>query len=263
MRKHTEHIISRAEVEEWMAENYPDSYYDTYRDCQQLRMPEFKALLATQMECLTNLGFKYVKSRMSYEIVEDDRIFTIYFNAFSKYTVGVCLRTIIQFKSIHKLLKTILKKYNLLNDVGDVFTCLDYRMPINPKDGSEYIDLDYAEAFVKLVDAVKAMLPRICELKANLHSVKDLDRLYNDPPFCAVPGRVIYNNYPCGCMIGLIAAKLANNPNYDHLVQVYRDFFDSLVQKFKRDGDDEATIRSWKACNTDIFEAIIDYFAKK
>lgn len=85
---------------------------------EELRMPQFKELLATRMECLTNLGFKYIKSRQSYEIVEKDRIVTLYFDTLSKYSVRVSLRIIIRFKSIEKYYKAIIKEYNFRIEYG-------------------------------------------------------------------------------------------------------------------------------------------------
>lgn len=141
---------------------------------------------------------------------------------------------------------------------------MNYGFDINPEDiNSLWIELEYTKDFAKLVDVVNMMLPSICELMENIRTPKDIDRLYNNPPFFQGPFRGRYLSIPWGCLISLIAAKMASNPNYDNLVKGYRNYFESLVQQFVKDGYSEDAIQHWKRTDMDMLVAIIDYFAKK
>ena len=249
-------IVEEEEIVVELPPNFP--YDDPHWDEEPLTTPQFAELLGSRMKCLTDLGFKYVKSRKAFDLVDGDRTITVEFSTAYNYVIWVKVLLIIQFKSVKKIFKAVKKDYNFTRELKYLPLCryTDLTHVLS-------VDVGCEKEFFKVQDHLQSLMPTILEGINEMRTIQDLDKLYNDPPFIEGPRRGIYNNWPYGCMIGLIAAKLANNPNYDHLVQVYRDFFDSLVQKFKRDGDDEATIRNWKACNTDILEAIIDYFAKK
>lgn len=266
MKKFFEAIISRNVIEKWFTrdDTQNPAVTNLFQHEKELRMPQFRELLATRMECLTNLGFKYIKSRQSYEIAEKDRIVTLYFDTLSKYSVCVSLRIIIRFKSIEKYYKAIIKEYNLSGLAWKIPECMDYAFVINPEDiNSLWIELEYTKHFAKLVDVVKMMLPRICELMENIRTPKDVDRLYNNPPFFKGPFRGLYLSNPWGCLISLIAAKMASNPNYDNLAKEYHNFFESLVQEFPKEGYSEEVIQNWKRNYMGMIEAINDYFAKK
>ncbi len=249
----------QSNVEKIVVDLPPNFLYDDPRcDEELLTTPQFAELLGARMNCLMDLGFKYVKSRKAFDMVDGDRTITVEFSTAYQYVIWVKVLLKIQFKSVKKIFKTIKKDYNFNRELSYLPYCryTDLTHVLS-------VDVGCEKEFYKVLNHVQSLMPTIKEGINEMRTIQDLDKLYNEPPFIEGPRRGIYNFWPDGCMIGLIAAKLANNPNYDLLVQVYRNFFDSLVQKFKRDGDDETTIRNWKAGNTDILEAIIDYFAKK
>ena len=98
------------------------------------------------------------------------------------------------------------------------------------KEGDEWIDRCNA--------IIASLLPYAVDYISQLSNIAGLDRLYNSFP-------INYNNPNCvglhvHCMVGLISAKLAHNPQYDKLKDIYttimrkEDFPEETRQSFFR-----------------------------
>lgn len=85
------------------------------------------------------------------------------------------------------------------------------------KEGNEWIERCNA--------IIASLLPYAVDYISQLSNIAGLDRLYNSFP-------INYNNPNCvglhvHCMVGLISAKLAHNPQYDKL----KDIYTTIVKK--------------------------------
>lgn len=98
------------------------------------------------------------------------------------------------------------------------------------KEGDEWIE--------RCNDIIGSLLPCAVDYISQLSNIEGLDRLYNSFP-------INYHNPNCvgfdyHCMVGLISAKLAHNPQYDKLKEIYsaivkkKDLIEATRQSFFR-----------------------------
>lgn len=79
--------------------------------------------------------------------------------------------------------------------------------------------LDYP----KIVREVLDLMPYAMDFINDIQDYKDLDRVYNTFPI--KKDNNLFRLWNCTqCIIGLIAAKLANNPRYDEVKDIYTDW---------------------------------------
>ena len=115
---------------------------------------------------------------------------------------------------------------------------LEHLRKENPQAGNRIILTDNETWIKQCNNRLGALLPYAVDYINNLSDIEGIDRLYNSFP-------INYNNPNCvgfdyHCMVGLISAKLAHNPQYDKLKDIYttimrkEDFPEATRQSFFR-----------------------------
>ena len=79
--------------------------------------------------------------------------------------------------------------------------------------------IDGEEGIDKFRETMNRLCPLALEYIKRYSTIEAVDKLYNQPPFDEYNPNC--SSLTHRCFIGLIAAKLVNNPEYDHLKKVY------------------------------------------
>ena len=93
-----------------------------------------------------------------------------------------------------------------------------------PSDTPVFI-IDDGDSYKPVVDYLRTLLPYVAMYFDQIDTIEKLDKLYNRLPIQYNPNARWPDDHAC---VGLIAAKLVNNPNYDILKSAYLQYLKDI-----------------------------------
>lgn len=114
----------------------------------------------------------------------------------------------------------------------------DLRWQMQVKNTDRFILSDDEPGYYRLENGMNSLLPLALDFLSQHDSIDTIDKLFNMLPIEQ------YSPYCSGldthCMVGLISAKLSNNPQYENIKQMYKrivkqeDFTDEMKSSFSQ-----------------------------
>lgn len=213
-----------------------------------MKISDIKNRLFSELEpfAISN-GFKAVKSRFALSRKDGNRTDEIWFSTNSwGFEVHLFPYVGLDFRDITAICDTCGFHLNhsafinlrLLQEIKSNGFNPDLRWQMQVKKTDRFILSDDEPGYYLLENGMNSLLPLALDFLSQHDSIGTIDKLFNMLPIEQ------YSPYCSGldthCMVGLISAKLSNNPQYENIKQMYKrivkqeDFTDETKSSFSQ-----------------------------